>query len=224
MDQEDAIPLHLLRLVSPSLPVGAFAYSRALEGAVHAGWVQDHVTARDWIIGGLEHIFAATDGALFWRMIQALYAEDHAGFTYANAWLAACRESREMQLEDRRMAEALMSLLKALEVPAAQNHACSGLTYPASFAIAAHRWHIAPLPALKGLMWTVADAQVAAAIRLVPLGHVMGQRILIEAVPVVERSAAWATTLDDDDIGNLSPAQAMASAWHETQYSRLFRS
>ncbi|WP_088703725.1 urease accessory UreF family protein [Rhizobium sp. R693] len=223
-DADDTIPLHLLRLVSASLPVGAFSYSRGLEWAVHAEWVKDHASARDWILGSLENNFAAVDGALFWRMIQALHAEDRSRFAYANAWLAACRESSEMQAEDRRMGEALIFLLKALDVPAAQAYAGFELTYPASFAIAAHHWQVAPFVALKGLMWAVVEAQVAAAIRVVPLGHVAGQRILIDAVAVVERSAASAITLDDSEIGNLSVAQAMASAWHETQYSRLFRS
>jgi urease accessory protein len=224
VDTEDAASLHLLRIVSPSLPIGAFSYSRGLEFAVHAGWVHGDATARDWILGTLENIFASVDGALFWRMIQALYGEDRAGFTYANAWLAASRESREMQLEDRRLGGALISLLKELDVARAQSYAGTELTYPASFAIAARHWNVAPLPALKGLMWTMVEAQVGAAIRLVPLGHISGQRIMIDAVPVIERSAARASTLGDDEIGNLSVAAAMASAWHENQYTRLFRS
>ncbi|MGE3872811.1 MAG: urease accessory protein UreF, partial [Parvibaculaceae bacterium] len=50
------------------------------------------------------------------------------------------------------------------------------------------------------------------------------QRILIASVPAIERAVEKAATLEDDDIGNVAPAMAMASAWHETQYSRLFRS
>jgi urease accessory protein len=73
-------------------------------------------------------------------------------------------------------------------------------------------------------MWSVVEAQVAAAMRLVPLGHTSGQRILIASMPVIERAAGRAMTVSDDDIGNVSPALAMMSAWHETQYSRLFRS
>lgn len=222
---EDTIPLHLLRLVSPSFPVGAFSYSRGLEWAVEAGWVRDQFTARDWILGNLENTVAALDGALFWRMALALRIGDGEGFTHANAWLAASRESRELQLEDRRMGEALAALIAELGTPEAQAYAgLPDLTYPASFAIAAQCWEIAPLAALNGLLWTIVDAQVAAAIRLVPLGFMAGQRILIDAVPVIERSAARAITLEDSEIGNLSPALAMASAWHETQYSRLFRS
>ena len=97
-------------------------------------------------------------------------------------------------------------------------------TYAAAFAIAADHWRVAPAAALKGLMWTIAEGQVAAAMRLVRLGHTAGQRILIEAVPAIERSVAMARTIEDDEIGNVSVAMAMACAWHETQYSRLFRS
>lgn len=218
------LPLHLLRLVSPSLPVGAFSYSRGLEFAVEANWVHDETTARDWILGTLENSFARFDGVLFWRILEALDAGDDARFMALDAWLAAGRESREIQLEDRRMGEALLSLLKDLGVPRASKHRGGPLTYPAAFAIATAHWRVDPVDALTGLMWTVVENQVAAAIRLVRLGHTAGQRILIAAVPIVERCAALAQTLEEEEIGNVSVAQAMASAWHETQYSRLFRS
>ncbi|GGC69773.1 urease accessory protein UreF [Chelatococcus reniformis] len=221
---DDAVPLHLLRLVSPSLPVGAFSYSRGLEFATEAGWVRDEATAREWILGTLEQSYARLDGALFWRMMAALSIGDGDEFRQLDGWLAAGRESRELQLEDRRTGEALLRLLRDLEVPGALRAAGQMLTYPAAFAIAADHWQVGSAAALKGLMWTIVEGQVMAAIRLVRLGHTAGQRILIEAVPVIERSAAIARTIEDESIGNVSVAMAMASAWHETQYSRLFRS
>lgn len=216
------LPLHLLRLVSPSLPVGAFSYSRGLEAATHAGWVVDESTAGAWILGMLEHGVAPFDGALFWRMMQALEAGDEFSFAEADMRLAAGRESREMELEDRRMAEALLKLLDDLGVRSVLAH-CPA-SYPGAFALAAHHWRIGPMTALKGLFWSIVEAQVAAAIRLVPLGQTSGQRILIATVPAVERCAASASILPDRDIGNVCVAMAMGCAWHETQYSRLFRS
>lgn len=227
---ETTLPLHLLRLVSQSLPVGAFSYSRGLEAAVHAGWVHDEATTRDWIFGTLEHSYAVFDGALFLRMMAALEAGDHARFRAADAWLAAGRESRELQQEDRRMGEAMLRLLTDLEVPLAGEYAAStglswpGLSWPAAFAIAAWHWRVPATQALAGVMWSTAEAQVAAAIRLVPLGHTAGQRILIAAPAMIARATAGAEATSDDDIGNVSVALAMASAWHENQYSRLFRS
>jgi len=223
-DPSATLPLHLLRLISPSQPVGNFSYSRGLEPAVHAGAVHDEHTASAWILGVLEHSYALLDGALFWRMAHALDQDDRTAYLAANAWLAAGRESRELELEDRRTSESLLRLLIDLEVRRAREFSALRLTYPASFALACAHWELPPPTALRGLLWSVVEAQVAAAMRLVPLGHTSGQRILIAAMPVIERAAGRAMTVSDDDIGNVSPALAMMSAWHETQYSRLFRS
>ena len=65
---------------------------------------------------------------------------------------------------------------------------------------------------------------MTAAIKLVPLGHTAGQRLLINAATAIDEAASRARSLRDDEVGNLAPALAMASAWHETQYSRLFQS
>ncbi len=218
------IPIHLLRLVSPSQPVGAFSYSRGLEWAVQSGAVTDERSASAWIFGLLDHSYAPLDGALFWRMMHALQTDDRAAFLKADAWLSAARESREIELEDKRMGESLLSLLKELDVPAAGTFAGRNLCYPAAFALAATHWRIAPEDALRGLLWSVVENQVTAAIRLVPLGHTAGQRLLIASAPLIASAARKAASISDDEIGNAAPAMAMASAWHETQYSRLFRS
>lgn len=224
IEQNGVLPLHLLRLVSASLPVGTFSYSRGLEAAVEAGWVSDEAAVRDWILGTLEYSLAPLDGALLLRMMAALANQIFDDLQRYDAWLSAARESRELQLEDRRMAEALLSLLKDLGVCSDEKPPTSLRSYAGAFALAAYHWHVAPHAALQGLLWTVVDGQVAAALRLVRMGQTAGQRILIESIPVIERSAAAAARLGDDDIGNVSVAMAMASARHETQYSRLFRS
>jgi urease accessory protein len=221
---QGSIPLHLLRLVSQGLPVGGFSYSRGLEAAVHAGWVTDEVAARDWILGTLRANVAQLDGALFWRMALALEDGDQERFLMANAWLAAGRESREFQREDKRQGEALLRLLAELDVAAARDHAGDALTFAAAFALAGHHWRIPPEAALKGLLWVYAEGQVTAAIKLVPVGHTAGQRLLIDAATAIDEAASRARSLRDDEVGNLAPALAMASAWHETQYSRLFQS
>ncbi len=205
-----ALPmLHLMRLVSPSQPVGAFSYSRGLEWAVHSGTVTNEESCAGWVFGLLEHSYAALDGAIFWRMVSALMQDNEAEFHRLNDWLGASRESSELELEDRRMGESLLTLLSELGVERARSFASDQrATYPAAFAIAACHWNIAPVDALRGLMWSVVESQ----------------RILIAGAAKIERAVEKARTLNDDEIGNTAPALAMASAWHETQYSRLFRS
>lgn len=218
------LPIQLLRLVSPSQPVGSFSYSRGLEWAVHDGIVRDEASAAAWIFGLLEHSYAVCDAALFLRMMRAMSAGDRDAFLKADAWLSAARESREIELEDKQMGASMLKVLQDVGVTSATSFKGSRLTYPAAFALAATHWSIPEADALRGLLWSTVEGQVSAAIRLVPLGHTAGQRMLIAADNVIERAARKAETVRDDEIGNAAPFMAMASAWHETQYSRLFRS
>ena len=217
--------LALLRLVSPALPVGAYSYSRGLEAAAAAGWVHDEASTAEWICDLLEHSLATLDAPVLVRLHAAWSADDHAAVLRWTRFLRANRESAELLLEDEQMGLALARLLHNLSVPGADLRA-SALppSYTTLFALAAVRWRIASEPALLGLLWAAAEGQVSAALRLLPLGQSAGQRILERALPRIERCAARAQRMDDDDIGNFTPGLALASAWHETQYSRLFRS
>jgi len=215
----------LLRLVSPALPIGAFAYSRGLEQAVTRGWVRDEASAERWIIGLLQHSLCNLDGSLLVRIERALAAHD---VPDAMRWIAisrASRESRELLLEDEQTGRALLKLLADLDVPhAAGLLATHSFSLVAGFAVAGRHHGIAIADLLAGLFYAACESQTGAAVRLVPLGQTSGQRILSSALCAIPACVEHALGVADDDIGSLMPALALGSAWHETQYSRLFRS
>ena len=62
------------------------------------------------------------------------------------------------------------------------------------------------------------------AVKLVPLGQVAGQRLLIALAAKLPEQVNSALLLTDDEIGSSAFGLALASSRHETQYSRLFRS
>ena len=69
------------------------------------------------------------------------------------------------------------------------------------------------------------ENQVLAALKAVPLGQVAGQRMLLALGGAHSAPSSRArATADDDDVASFAPGLALASARHETQYSRLFRS
>jgi urease accessory protein len=92
------------------------------------------------------------------------------------------------------------------------------------FALAAARWQIPARAALGAYAFVWCEMQVSAAVRLVPLGQSAGQRVLASLSAAIPAVVARASLLADDDIGAAAPSHAIASALHETQYSRLFRS
>ena len=59
---------------------------------------------------------------------------------------------------------------------------------------------------------------------LIFLGILLLAKILFELTENTQAIIEKSNTIDDEDIGTSLPHLAMASAWHESQYSRLFRS
>ena len=91
-------------------------------------------------------------------------------------------------------------------------------------AIAAVAWKIELLPAANAYAWSWLENQVLAGVKLIPLGQVAGQRLLLELAPRIPAVCERAMRREDDEIGGMLPIVALASSLHETQYTRLFRS
>jgi urease accessory protein len=210
----------LWQLVSPALPVGAYSYSQGLEYAHYAGSVHDADSALAWIGDVLELSVARLDLPLLLRAHAAASAGDAATLRRLSRELEARRETAELRLEDLAMGQALTQLFAGLGEPLPERR----LTFACAFAAAAARWSIAAEDACAGYAWAWCEAQVAAAVKLVPLGHTAGQRLLLALGERIPACVATAAALDDGEIGASLPGLAIASALHETQYTRLFRS
>ncbi len=219
-----ALP-RLLQLCSPTLPVGAYAYSQGLESAVEQGWVRDEASAGAWILGLLGHTVRRLDLPVFARLHGAWQARDMSAVRRWNARLYASREAAELQREDHQLGAALARLLSDLGLEEAEPwRNAPRVCFATLFGLAATRWEI-PLPeAATGYAWAWTENQVIAATRLIPLGQTASQRLLVAAGPVIAEAVTDGLTLPEEEIGAAAPGLALASALHETQYSRLFRS
>jgi urease accessory protein len=215
----------LLQLVSPALPIGAFAYSQGLEQAVASGWVTDEASARDWLLGLLTHAMTTLDLPVLERLIDAWRSDDLERVEAWSAWLAACRPTRETRAEERQLGAALARALAAIDVREAVGwEARAHVTQAAMFALAAARFEIPTGAAMVGYAFAWAEATTSAAVRLVPLGQSAGQRLLAAAGDEIPEAVERARDLVDDELAATAPGQAIASALHEALYSRLFRS
>ncbi len=216
--------IHLLRLASPSLPVGAFAYSQGLESACDANRVYDEHSAGDWIAGVLEHSIGFLDLPLACRLYDG-WVDGGAKVSHYNERLLCGRETSELRAEERQMGRSLAKLLVDLGVDSAalwRDH--RDTTFANMFMLAAVRWEIPRQAALTGLAWSWADNQITAAVKLVPLGQTSAQRLSVRFAKLLQQVVIQAGDLSDDELAGALPGALIASARHETQYSRLFRS
>ncbi|SDH22311.1 urease accessory protein [Vibrio xiamenensis] len=216
--------LSVLHLSSPSLPIGAFAYSQGLEGAVELGLVNNEASLIKWLEPILTRAQANLDLPVLARCYRAWQRNDTETTEIAHwqAILLANRETAELVMEEQKLGLTLRRLLKSLDVELSEQ--TQGLSYLPLYAKACVHFRVPLEAAMTGWLWSWLENQVMAACKTVPLGQTSAQTVLLALMPAIEDAIAHGLEVDDDEIGLTLPNFAMVSAWHETQYSRLFRS
>ena len=224
----DSSLFRLMQLSSAGLPVGGYSFSQGLEYAIDCGWLRKQADVHEWLEMQLLHSVAQVDLPALALLMEAAGQHDWSEVKRLNDLVLACRETKELRLTDTAMGEALVRLLNSLEIPQPFAHGRGTtpdqVSFVSLFAIAATHWGINSQSAALGFTWAWLENQVAAATKLVPLGQTQAQVLLGDLQPVLSEALQIAELVDEDQIGAGLPALAIASALHEQQYSRLFRS
>jgi urease accessory protein len=218
----------LMSWLSPAYPVGAFSYSSGIEWAVETGDIGDAATLRRWIELMLSAGAGMSDGIFFCHAHRAVTCADDAALVEVAELAAAFVPTRERFHETTAIGRAFLEVTQmAWPCPAfvrLQQLWRGPVAYPIAVATAC-AGHAVPLdPALHAFLTAVSTNWISAGIRLIPLGHTDGQRILKALEPTVMATAKHALATRLEDVGSAVFRADIASARHETQYTRLFRS
>ena len=213
-----------MRLGSAALPIGAFAYSQALEHAVAVGAVRDASSAERWILGMLERSVLTNDVPFLVSLHAAWSTGDEARARVLGDALFATRATRELREEERQLGRALFRLAGRLGVDVPASSTGERATLASAFALVAARGGIDARMTAASYAFAWAEAQVGAATRLVPLGQSEAQLVLSAASSVLARDLDAAVARNLDEATSTAPGQAILSAAHETLHSRIFRS
>ena len=217
--------LRLMQLASSALPVGSFTWSQGLEWAVEIGWVKSVDDFSAWQIQQMEQSFFCVDLPLFIRLYQACEQRSLTNAKRWTAYLLACRETRELREEERNRGAAFTRLIKSWEPDCPpewlplfmQSQLCGMAWLGVRWGISAHE-----LALSLGYSWI--ESAVMAGVKLVPFGQQAAQQLILRLCDRYAADMACALAAPDSAIGSSTPLAAIASARHETQYSRLFRS
>ena len=105
--------LPLLIWLSPTFPVGAFAYSHGLEWAVEAGDVVDAPSLQDWLIDLVAFGAPRSDAILFAAAYRAADAAHWPELVEINALAVALTASAERRLETTAQGAAFVAAARA---------------------------------------------------------------------------------------------------------------
>ena len=218
--------LGMLRLGSAALPIGAYAYSQGLESAIASGVLTEGAAIEQWLVGVLEHSVLTSDVPLLVRLHAAWANTNHHALCYWNEYWRAMRATRELREEDRQLSVSLLRLLKrqgfkqaescAAEVP----RPCLGC----AFALASIAWGIGTREMAAAYCFSWCEAQVGAATRILPLGQSEAQGVLGTLLQRAAFGLDASLRLRETEITSTIPGQIMFCTWHESLYTRLFRS
>lgn len=220
--------LPLLVWLSPSFPVGAFAYSHGLEWAHEAGDLRDAGTLRDWLDALVGHGSLHNDLVLFACAWRACGQGDDAALAEVAELALALANSAERRLETVTQGNAFILTARAAWPCAGFDRlraAWDGdVAYPVAVAVAVNGHDVPLRPALEAYGLGFVANLVSASVRLGIVGQTDGQKIIAALVPSLHEAAARTEAATFDDLGGCALRSDIASLRHETQYSRLFRS
>jgi urease accessory protein len=217
--------LRLLQLASPSLPVGAYAYSQGLEQAVELGWVTDAPSLDVWVRGVLEHSVGGTDLPLLLHAHRAWSSDDESEVRALSLLAIALRETAELRAEERQLGASLARTSSSLGIERAAPFVGSpDASWIVMFALAGVHFGIRDDELCQGYAFAWVENQVLAATRLMALGQSEAQRLLLSVAESIVPALALARSVSRDDIGRSLGGLCVSSVRHEQQYSRLFRS
>lgn len=223
---DSAALYRLMVWLSPSYPVGAFSYSHGIEWLVETGAIHDHVSLAAWIADLMVLGSGRNDAILFaesWRMAQkpdelARIAE------LASAFAASAERALESEMQGDAFCEVTRRTWASSALDGLIARYPHPICYPVAVGVAAADHGIPLAPALRAYCHAFAANLVSAGVRLVPLGHTDGQRVLQALESAVDEVAVIGETKDLSDLSSITIAADLAAMRHETQYTRLFRS
>ncbi len=218
--------------LTPSFPVGAYAYSQGLEMAVERELVTSRATLEDWLAALVAHGALRNDLIMLTVAHRCTASRAQAALLAANALACALQPSAERYLETTQQGGSFLTAISGAWSTAMFDETrgwlagavVSPVSYPVAVGIAAAAHGISLAPTTEAFAFAWASNVTSAAIRLSVVGQSDAQAVIASLAGALSDAALRAQTQTLDDVGGAAFSADLASLEHETQYSRLFRS
>ena len=221
----------LLRFADGLFPTGGYAHSLGLETYVQRGEIADAAGAEGYLRAYLEASAGPCDAVAVVGALKAARCEDFAALLDFDRALDAMKPALELREASRQMGRQTARIAAAtIHVPLVErfSRAAAEEIAPGNHAIVfgliggVCGW--TPASAAAAYLYASAAQLVGAALRLIPLGQLEGQRILARAEAQITRLARDAAERTFDEIWSFAPGIEIAAMRHAGLDARLFRS
>lgn len=223
--------LSLLQFADGLFPSGAFAHSFGLETYVSRGVANDALTVEALIRAHLEGAIGTCDTVAMVHALRAAKHGDCAACVEADIIVDAMKvaaelrhASRQMGLQTLRIADALSDNSTVCQFAEAVASGSTPCHHCVVFGLVAGTEGWPEEYAASAFTHSSVVAMVGAALRLLPIGQLEGQRIIRRLQPLVARVSGEAIRRGMAEMSNSALALEIAAMRHERLEARLFRS
>jgi urease accessory protein len=221
----------LLQLCDTALPIGAYAFSSGLETYTQRGLIHDVATLQECLEAILHH--AVHSGHLLPVALayRATVAGDWAQLERLDQQLTAMKHARELREASVKMGQGLLRLagqvwpgpsVERLHMLCQQQRVTGHQTLVLGVLGCQLGYEERIIIEAAGYQWL--SSMISAALRLLPIGQVAGQRLLTALLPHLPLIADDIRQQGWDDLFGTAPEFDIRAMQHETLYSRLFQS
>jgi len=223
--------LSLLQFTDGLFPAGAYAHSFGLEACVQSGEVRDADGVEAFLRAYLEGCAGPTDAVALVCARRAAAAENLANCVGLDEMLDAMKAPSELRDASRQMGRQTLRVANHLPCHPFLEHfgraVAADITpghHPVVFGMIGGILGWDALEMTGAYLYSTSAALVGAALRLLPLGQLAGQRIVWNVRPLIATIAEEAQNKHEADIWSFAPALEIASMRHSLLDARLFRS
>jgi urease accessory protein len=223
--------LGLLHWGDTGFPTGGYAHSFGLEAYCQAGLVRDAEGLARFLGGQLEGSTGPCDATAAVAALDAMAAGDMDSCRRVDDTVEAMKPVREFREGSRQMGR------QTLRVSASLIGDARLLGYLDDVNAGRAPGHHGPALGMVGgalgwtgfevaaaLLYSTTALLVGAALRLLPMGQLEGQRVLWGLHPLIARLAAEAARRGPADLSSFTPGLDVQGVRHERLEARLFRS
>ncbi|MBO9616935.1 MAG: urease accessory protein UreF [Dyadobacter sp.] len=219
----------LLHLSDPTLPIGGYVHSNGLETYVQQDIVHSTATAKEFVTNMLMYNVKYND-ASFVRLAYEAVADIDA-LVELDQECSALKSPREIREASQKLGVRLLKIFQRKRSSAladafdrqikeknAEGHYCL------AFGLLARQLGIPLHDTLLAFYYNAAAGLITNAVKLVPLGQLDGQDLMLDLQPVLYQLAEDTLLVNRELVGLCNIAFDIRCMQHERLYSRLYMS
>ena len=221
--------LRLFQFCDSQFPPGAFSHSFGLETYIQRQTVHDATSFREWLELFLNEQLTYSDGLAMRLVYNALNNGDTEKVLHLDQLIYVQSLPRETRVGTKQMGTRMVKLaIELYDSPwinwyHQQMKDKRAKLHPAiCFTMLGHYLGVDIETIIDYYLYQNVSSLTQNAVRAIPLGQTIGQQVVTEMIPYIERTRQHILTLNEEDFGLTAPGLELNQMEHENVNVRIF--